>query len=310
MTPNCKLVVLILSFSWLEGIYAAAFSNVVVQRGPVEYINYNPSAFSFTKSQLAQLSSSPLEQVVSIPAVSPCVAPCVIPSQPISALASLPATANAKIVGYRTSLPNVPILLANKDEATGYQYAYAVFDEQTGDKKTQSEQSDGSVVQGQYSFVQPDGFRRVVVYTADDTKGFNAVVRNISPEQEHPVEESLEVNKESKPVVLPCPENKNEHLTNDQVNEEISVEATKGVEQMDDKKIEEKSAEKSIEKVEEHAQEEPQPQSEPTGFNTNIPNSIISYNDVINCLQAKLQGTKNVVSPLTYVLFPSSRSPC
>ncbi|XP_064071249.1 uncharacterized protein LOC113393341 isoform X2 [Vanessa tameamea] len=282
MTPNCKLVVLILSFSWLEGIYAAAFSNVVVQRGPVEYINYNPSAFSFTKSQLAQLSSSPLEQVVSIPAVSPCVAPCVIPSQPISALASLPATANAKIVGYRTSLPNVPILLANKDEATGYQYAYAVFDEQTGDKKTQSEQSDG----------------------------FNAVVRNISPEQEHPVEESLEVNKESKPVVLPCPENKNEHLTNDQVNEEISVEATKGVEQMDDKKIEEKSAEKSIEKVEEHAQEEPQPQSEPTGFNTNIPNSIISYNDVINCLQAKLQGTKNVVSPLTYVLFPSSRSPC
>lgn len=48
-----------------------------------------------------------------------------------------------------------------------------MYDDQTGDKKTQSERSDGSVVQGQYSFIQPDGFRRVVVYTADDLKGYH-----------------------------------------------------------------------------------------------------------------------------------------
>lgn len=57
----------------------------------------------------------------------------------------------------------------------GYQYAYAVYDDNTGDKKSQSEQSDGSVVQGQYTFIQPDGIRREVVYTADDLKGYRDI---------------------------------------------------------------------------------------------------------------------------------------
>lgn len=56
-------------------------------------------------------------------------------------------------------------------DAASYQYSYAVFDENTGDRKSQTEKSDGSVVQGQYSLVEPNGSLREVTYTADDLKG-------------------------------------------------------------------------------------------------------------------------------------------
>ncbi|CAH2107170.1 unnamed protein product [Euphydryas editha] len=314
MNFKCTLVVLISAFNWIEGISAASFSNVLVQRGPVEYINYNPSAVGLSP-QLAQLSAAPLEQVVSLPAVSsvvsPCVSPCVIPSNPLPSLAPLPSTANAKIFEYRSALPNIPVLLANNDEARGYQYAYAVYDDQTGDKKTQSERSDGSVVQGQYSFIQPDGYRRVVVYTADDLKGFNAVVRNVSPEQQQPKEETQEVNTASKKTLPPCTEVKNEHLTQNQATSEDSFEDNHTeVENIENNKDEANKAENASDKEVGQPYEEVRPDSQPTKTRANIPNAIISYNDIINCLQAKLQGATSVISPLTYVLIPSSRSPC
>lgn len=53
----------------------------------------------------------------------------------------------------------------------GYQYQYVVYDEETGDHKAQREQSDGSVVRGEYSFLQPDGYVREVQYVADDVSG-------------------------------------------------------------------------------------------------------------------------------------------
>lgn len=46
-----------------------------------------------------------------------------------------------------------------------------VYDEGTGDKKAQREVSDGSVVRGEYSFIQPDGYVREVQYRADDLTG-------------------------------------------------------------------------------------------------------------------------------------------
>lgn len=53
----------------------------------------------------------------------------------------------------------------------GYEYSYVVVDEDTGDQKAQQESSDGSVVRGQYSLIQPDGYIREVQYTADDVSG-------------------------------------------------------------------------------------------------------------------------------------------
>lgn len=56
-------------------------------------------------------------------------------------------------------------------ESTGYEYSYIVYDDSTGDHKAQRELSDGSVVRGEYSFLQPDGYVREVQYVADDIQG-------------------------------------------------------------------------------------------------------------------------------------------
>ncbi|CAH2104905.1 unnamed protein product [Euphydryas editha] len=60
-----------------------------------------------------------------------------------------------------------------------YEFNYAVNDPYTGDNKAQSEVRDGNVVKGSYSLSEPDGTVRVVDYTADDVRGFNAVVKRI-----------------------------------------------------------------------------------------------------------------------------------
>lgn len=46
----------------------------------------------------------------------------------------------------------------------------------TGDAKNQQETRSGDVVQGSYSLIDADGYRRTVDYTADPIHGFNAVV--------------------------------------------------------------------------------------------------------------------------------------
>lgn len=57
-----------------------------------------------------------------------------------------------------------------------YNYAYQIQDGLTGDSKAQQETRDGDVVQGSYSLIDADGFKRTVEYTADPVNGFNAVV--------------------------------------------------------------------------------------------------------------------------------------
>jgi hypothetical protein len=58
-----------------------------------------------------------------------------------------------------------------------YEYEYSVLDEHNGDVKQQKENRDGDTVRGYYSFIQPDGVKRIVEYTVDKDHGFNAVVR-------------------------------------------------------------------------------------------------------------------------------------
>ena len=57
-----------------------------------------------------------------------------------------------------------------------YEFSYGVHDAHTGDIKEQKEHRDGDVVYGSYSLVDPDGYKRIVKYTADHHNGFNAVV--------------------------------------------------------------------------------------------------------------------------------------
>lgn len=58
-----------------------------------------------------------------------------------------------------------------------YNFAYDIEDSLTGDSKSQHESRSGDVVRGSYSLIDPDGYRRIVEYTADPHEGFKAVVR-------------------------------------------------------------------------------------------------------------------------------------
>jgi hypothetical protein len=60
-----------------------------------------------------------------------------------------------------------------------YAFGYQVADPLTGDVKSQSEVKQAGVVQGEYSFIQPDGSLRQVTYAAAPGTGFNAVVKTI-----------------------------------------------------------------------------------------------------------------------------------
>ncbi|CAH2230502.1 jg18605 [Pararge aegeria aegeria] len=303
MTHTNLLLVLVVTISLLESIAGASFSNVVVQRDgivPLGYINYDP--ISFGNSQAAQLSMAPLDSVVQVPSVSaivsPCLAPCIIPKPASQGLAPISTTSNAKIITYQPAVPNVPVVTTNQEAARGYQYAYAVYDDQTGDKKSQSEQSDG----------------------------FNAVVRNISPEQAKSKENELEV---VKPKPAPCPEPVNAQLTQ---NREQSLEGvTSEVDNLEEQTREPKSKPKSVQESVENSversegkvntpegkaekkkprEEEPHQNSEPIDNSPVLLDNVVSYYDIIKCLQTKLINANSAVSPLTYILIPSLQGPC
>ena len=62
-----------------------------------------------------------------------------------------------------------------------YEFEYGVRDGKTGDNKEQSEVRRDDVVKGEYSFLEPDGTKRTVLYEADDKNGFNAKVIRKGP---------------------------------------------------------------------------------------------------------------------------------
>ncbi|XP_017778629.1 PREDICTED: larval cuticle protein A2B-like, partial [Nicrophorus vespilloides] len=74
------------------------------------------------------------------------------------------------------SAPLVAKVAEEYDPNPQYSYGYDVQDSLTGDNKQQQESRNGDAVQGSYSLVDADGFRRTVEYTADPIHGFNAVV--------------------------------------------------------------------------------------------------------------------------------------
>ncbi|XP_047020776.1 microtubule-associated protein futsch-like [Helicoverpa zea] len=186
------VVTIIFSIGILSGVNGASYSNVYVERdiAPRGYYRYG--------APYTSLADPRISQITSLPAITeygaPCGSPCVFPAQAISSVVA-PVNPSPNVIAYSAPVPNVPVLVTPPKEATnGYEYSYAVYDESTGDHKAQRELSDGSVVRGEYSFIQPDGYVREVQYVADDISGFNAVVKNFLPA-------TVEVKKKIEPVV-------------------------------------------------------------------------------------------------------------
>ncbi|CAG9564176.1 unnamed protein product [Danaus chrysippus] len=67
-----------------------------------------------------------------------------------------------------------------------YDFDYSVNDPSTGDNKAQWEVREGDVVRGAYSLVEPGGSIRIVEYTADPIRGFNAKLRRIGAKAHPP----------------------------------------------------------------------------------------------------------------------------
>lgn len=64
----------------------------------------------------------------------------------------------------------------NFDSHPRYEFGYTVRDDFSGDVKSQQERRQGDRVEGHYSIIDSDGFRRVVDYKADDVNGFQSNV--------------------------------------------------------------------------------------------------------------------------------------
>lgn len=60
-----------------------------------------------------------------------------------------------------------------------YGFSYAVNDERTGDIKEHSETREGYVIRGSYSLFDPDGYKRTVIYAADNVNDFKAIVNRV-----------------------------------------------------------------------------------------------------------------------------------
>ncbi|CRL00575.1 CLUMA_CG013835, isoform A [Clunio marinus] len=72
-----------------------------------------------------------------------------------------------------------PVLkkVVEHEEPANYDFEYAVHDDHTGDIKEHHESAKNGAVEGYYTLIDADGYRRIVHYTADDAHGFVAEVR-------------------------------------------------------------------------------------------------------------------------------------
>ena len=67
--------------------------------------------------------------------------------------------------------------IVEHEEPANYDFEYSVHDDHTGDVKEQHESAKNGAIEGYYTLIDADGFKRIVHYTADDHHGFNAEVR-------------------------------------------------------------------------------------------------------------------------------------
>ncbi|XP_065075099.1 cuticle protein-like [Ochlerotatus camptorhynchus] len=111
--------------------------------------------------------------VISGPALSYAAAPALSYAAPVAKTISYAAPAQLAYAA-----PVAKTVVADEyDPNPQYSFSYGISDALTGDQKSQQESRNGDVVQGSYSLVDADGYKRTVDYTADPIHGFNAAVR-------------------------------------------------------------------------------------------------------------------------------------
>ncbi|XP_030373847.1 larval cuticle protein A2B-like [Scaptodrosophila lebanonensis] len=104
----------------------------------------------------------------------------VLPAAPVYHAAPAVATYAAPTTVLKTVAQ--PVLAKRDDDYDPhpqYKFGYDVQDAISGDSKSQVEERDGDVVRGEYSLIEPDGYKRIVQYTSDPHNGFNAVVNRV-----------------------------------------------------------------------------------------------------------------------------------
>uniref|UniRef100_A0A336MI76 CSON000583 protein n=1 Tax=Culicoides sonorensis TaxID=179676 RepID=A0A336MI76_CULSO len=89
---------------------------------------------------------------------------------------ALIASTYAVPVIYQQPLYKTLVKQVELEAPAEYTFSYSVHDDHTGDIKSQEESRKGDNVQGQYSLIDADGYRRLVQYTADEKNGFQAIV--------------------------------------------------------------------------------------------------------------------------------------
>ncbi len=72
--------------------------------------------------------------------------------------------------------PTIVKKIVEHEEPANYDFTYSVHDEHTGDLKEQHETAKDGAVEGYYTLVDADGYRRIVHYTANHEQGFIARV--------------------------------------------------------------------------------------------------------------------------------------
>ncbi|KAJ8943448.1 hypothetical protein NQ314_009730 [Rhamnusium bicolor] len=124
----------------------------------------------------------------------------ILPAAPLSYAtpAAAPLAYAAPVAKYAVPVAKT-VVADDYDPHPQYNYAYEIQDGLTGDSKSQHEVRDGDVVQGSYSLIDSDGFKRTVEYTADPVHGFNAVVHR------EPLAQKAVVAKVAAPVAYAAP---------------------------------------------------------------------------------------------------------
>ncbi|XP_055850441.1 cuticle protein 7-like [Episyrphus balteatus] len=108
-------------------------------------------------------------------------------------------------VQYQSSLYHHIPRKYDYDSHPQYKYGYNIQDIASGDSKSQVETRNGDKVNGEYSLLDADGFKRIVKYTSDSINGFNAFVTRIPIQGSHNVKALVSLPKlvTSKPTEVP-----------------------------------------------------------------------------------------------------------
>lgn len=72
--------------------------------------------------------------------------------------------------------PTIVKKIVEHEEPANYDFKYSIHDDQTGDLKEQHETAKDGNIEGYYTLIDADGYRRIVHYTANHEQGFIAKV--------------------------------------------------------------------------------------------------------------------------------------